>query len=180
MMIEPGEGEAIPGVSIPSEFYWVLKNPAPLAGMRMPRSDFPWSEVAKHGISRLVALHRGSYDPSPLIVISEELEDLVHGRPPSNPEREREAITRVSQRIVASLRASQGVVVHCFGGRGRTGTVLGCTLAGLGYDPLEVIAYLNRIHEARGTQGWPEAEWQATIVRDCAVLADPANSSLGS
>jgi protein-tyrosine phosphatase len=67
--------------------------------------------------------------------------------------------------IVQSLRARRGVVVHCWGGRGRTGTVLGCALRELGHDGEAVVAYLNRVHVARGEEGWPESSWQGDLVR---------------
>lgn len=97
-MMEPGVGESIAGVSLPSEFYWVLRTPAPLAGMKYPRGGFPWGELARVGFSRLVALHPGNYDPSPLTILStEHLQDLVGGGPPSKPIREQETIANVGR-----------------------------------------------------------------------------------
>jgi protein-tyrosine phosphatase len=57
-------------------------------------------------------------------------------------------------------------VVHCVGGRGRTGTVLGCVLRELGHSPGEVVDFLDRVHKARGKAGWPESPWQGQLVRD--------------
>jgi protein-tyrosine phosphatase len=115
---------------------------------------------------RLVALHPGNYDPAPLnILCAEKLQDLVGGGPPRNPERERETIERIVRLIVEALRAGDGVAVHCVGGRGRTGTVLGCVLRELGHGATEVVDYLDRVHKARGKSGWPESPWQAQLVR---------------
>lgn len=158
-MIEPRGGKAISGVSVPDDFYWVLDSPAPLAGMRYPRPDFPWSEVARAGFARLVALHPGDYDPAPLTLLSsEKLEDLVHGGPPRSSDREREKIAGIVRSVVAALQSGDGVVVHCVGGRGRTGTVLG-------YVSREVVEFLDRVHKARGKAGWPESPWQDQLVR---------------
>jgi hypothetical protein len=165
-MIEPDSGRGIPGVSVPAELYWVLMTPAPLAGMKYPRQGFPWRQLAVAGFARLVALHPGSYDPSPLsILCSEKLQDLVGGGLPRNPDLERETIERVVRLVVEALRVGDGVVIHCVGGRGRTGTVLGCVLRELGYDATAVCDYLDRVHKTRGKPGWPESPWQAQLVR---------------
>ncbi len=165
-MIEPSNGKAIGGVSVPDELYWVLDTPAPLGGMRYPRRGFPWGEVAKAGFTRLVALHPGDHDPAPLTLLSsEKLEDLVHGGPPAGPDREREKIGRIVRSVVVALQAGDGVVIHCVGGRGRATTVLGCVLREFGHGPGEVIDFLDRVHKARGTPGWPESSWQGQLVR---------------
>lgn len=165
-MIEPPNGKPIIGVSVPDELYWVLDTPALLAGMKYPRRHFPWGEIAKAGFTRLVALHPGDYDPAPLTLLSsEKLEDLVHGGPPRSPDRERDKIGEIVRSVVAALQAGDGVVVHCVGGRGRTGTALGCVLRELGHRSEEVIDFLDRVHKARGKAGWPESPWQGQLVR---------------
>jgi protein-tyrosine phosphatase len=69
-----------------------------------------------------------------------------------------------AERIVEFLLAGEGVVVHCAGGTGRTGCVLGCALVRLGYTPSDVIAYLDDLHTIRA-RGWPESPWQAAVVQ---------------
>ncbi len=153
------------GVNCPSELYWVSESPAPLAGMRFPRPDFPWKNVSEAGFVGVVALEPGSYDPSPLrLLFSKRLEDLCHGGNPRNAKKEEALITEAVEITLSSLRSGQGVVVHCVGGRGRTGTVLGVVLRRLGHSFPEVLGFLNRIHKARGKPGWPESPWQAALV----------------
>ncbi len=100
------------------------------------------------------------------VLCAVELEDLVHGGAPCNPLKEKERIREAVNAIVGALQASEGVVVHCVGGRGRTGTVIGCTLRALGVPAQRVVEHLRSVHQARGRDGWPESPWQAKIVTD--------------
>lgn len=167
-LIPPSAMMPIEGVTIPQELYWVLSNPAPLAGMRHPRPAFPWAALARSGFSRVVRLTSDgtSYDPQPLqVAYSAQLEDLVHGSSPRSPRQELQLIREAVTVVREALAHGEGVVVHCAGGRGRTGTVLGATLVSLGFAPAVVVAHLDLLHKARGTSGWPESLWQADILQ---------------
>src|SRR5207245_1565833 len=65
---EMDRSQAIAGVKSPEDFYWVLSQPAPLAGMRRPWPGIPWSSLAKAGFMTVICLDGGSsnYDPAPL------------------------------------------------------------------------------------------------------------------
>lgn len=166
-LVEPGDGRPISGVEVPKDLYWVLAAPTPLAGMIFPRgAAFPWSSLETAGFSAVVSLHPGSYDPSPLrSVFAERLQDLVSGGPPTSEGNEKARIKSAVTATVAAWRSGRGVVVHCVGGRGRTGTVLGCVLRELGFSEAETISFLDRVHKARGKPGWPESPWQSQLVR---------------
>ena len=166
-LAERGLGPSIPGVSVPVEFYWVLTDPTPLAGMKYPATDFPWSDLKAAGFSHLLSLCPGRYDPAPLIMAySELLEDLVGGGPPQNVVQERARIKRAVDALVRILVSGNGAIVHCAGGRGRSGTVLGCALRELGFGASEIVGYLDRLHKARGRPaGWPESPWQSALVQ---------------
>ena len=166
-LVPPSGLPPVEGVTIPQELYWVLSHPAPLAGMRYPRPGFPWAALARSGFSRVVRLTSDgtSYDPRPLqVAYSAQLEDLVHGSSPRSPRQELQLIREAVGVIREALAHGEGVVVHCAGGRGRTGTVLGATLVSLGFAPAEVVAHLDLVHKARGTSGWPESPWQSGIL----------------
>jgi len=165
-LVEPGSGTALDGIEVPQELYWVISSPTPLAGMKFPRRGFPWPSLAAAGFSQVVALHPGSYDPAPLeIRFAEQLQDLFRGGPPADESAERKRIRIAVDAALKAWRSGQGVVVHCAGGRGRSGTVLGCVLRELGFTANEVLSYLDRVHKARGKPGWPESIWQSALVK---------------
>jgi len=160
----PPEGlRSVPGLDTPQRFYRVLRAPAPLAGMSFP--DRPsWKAVAAAGFESIVCLTTNTppYDPSPLRVLRAlKFKDLVGGTRPDNPQREADILRDVVQAIVGELQAGRGVVVHCEGGTGRTGTVIACVLATLGMPEAEVLKYMTTVNTARRkSRGWPESDWQ--------------------
>ncbi len=161
----------MPKFEIPMDFYYVLRDPL-LAGMRMPFTFDPWQTIYEHGFRWVVSLHPGAYDPHPLKIGCEKpLEDLLGNRTPSNPVQEKILLRQAVDFTVEALERNEGVVVHCMGGRGRTGTVLGCALKRMGYaggDSAKIIGYLDRIHKDRGRSGWPESHWQSNAVQSYA------------
>ena len=62
------------------------------------------------------------------------------------------------------MDTGKGIVVHCMGGIGRTGTVLGCVLRDLGFSTDEVINYLDRVQNFRAFRRWSETKWPAEMV----------------
>lgn len=168
--LDPSLQLAIPflGLDVPRQFYRVIQSPAPLAGMTLPPSDTPWDRLHEFGFRHVVAClcsDRPVYDPSPLEwLVTVELCDLAEVPLPEDPVAEERANRIISRAILARLNAGEGVIVHCAGGRGRTGTVLGCVLRGLGYSATEVAAFLGAVHRIRGKGGWPEADWQREVV----------------
>jgi Tyrosine phosphatase family len=151
---------------VPDDLYWVSRTPVALAGMAYPgRAD--WPLLASEGIGHVVCLTHevAPYDPAPCTVTAVRLQDLVSGNPPTDPDRERALVDTAAADVIAHLNRGIGVAVHCMGGRGRTGTVLGVTLVRLGHDPDAVVDYLHRLAVGRGRRGWPESEWQSDVVR---------------
>lgn len=69
------------------------------------------------------------------------------------------AITSI---MIASVEAGRNVVVHCAGGLGRSGTVVGCFLRELGMSPEDALLLLSRV---RG-EYCPETEAQRRFIAD--------------
>lgn len=164
------EVEAMPtfaGVAVPQDLWWAMDEPIPLAAMRYPRADFPWTQASDLGF-RIVVCLAGSgpwYDPSPLsCAAAVDLQDLFRGNSPKDPEEELRKVREAVNAVTASLERNEGVLVHCGEGRGRSGTVVGAALVALGEDPGAVAAWLDRVHRARGRPGWPESPWQCTVL----------------
>jgi len=157
----------LPGLAVPDQFYSVATTPAPLAGMTLPPRETPWASLHGIGFRHVACLcsDRPLYDPTPLDwLVTVELCDLVEQPLPEDPVTEERAIRLIASAIVGCLQQGEGVIVHCAGGRGRTGTVLGCVLRGLGHPADEIVAFLDGIHKRRGKPGWPEAAWQREVV----------------
>jgi protein-tyrosine phosphatase len=129
-------------------------------------SRVDWNALFDEGLRHVVCLthDEAPYDPTPLTVTAIALQDLYTGVVPDDPAAELERIERAATIVVDSLAAGDGVAVHCRGGRGRAGTVLGSALVMLGQDADAAVAYLDRIHTIRGKGGWPESAWQAEAV----------------
>ncbi|WP_239450961.1 protein-tyrosine phosphatase family protein [Methanosarcina horonobensis] len=167
-LLSPREMPSIEGIRIPLNFYIVLKEPVLLAGMSRPRKATPWEKIGEAGFSNVVCLSSSEvcYNPYPLkVLFCAELEDLYFGYDPDDPEREERLIRQATDAIRKKMDEGEGIVVHCLGGIGRTGTVLGCVLRDLGFSVKEILDYLDEINMLRGFGGWPETEWQGEMVR---------------
>jgi atypical dual specificity phosphatase len=159
-------------MAMPAELYFLARQPVPLAGMAYP-SRVDWNTLHDEGLRHVVCLthDEAPYDPAPLTVTAISLQDLYTGVVPDDPEAELTRVVRAATVVVESLSRGDGVAVHCRGGRGRAGTVLGCALVMLGRDAEVAVDYLDRVHTIRGKGGWPESAWQADVVRSTARRA---------
>jgi Swiss Army Knife protein, DSP-PTPase phosphatase domain len=154
------------GLSL-EQFWPVLDRPSPLAGMPYPAA-FDWSAAAAAGFDVVVNLHEDPfrYDPTPLRCESFRLDDLYGNGEvvPNHPEVDQQEVLDASASVISHLQQGEGVIVHCAGGTGRTGTVIAASLIRLGYEPDVVVRWLNKLHQARGRRGWPESSWQVKVL----------------
>jgi hypothetical protein len=170
-VLSVGRMPRVGGLAVPLDFYTVIDEPALLAGMRYPDRRAPWPALAEAGFRWVVCLtsDRPDYEPHPLSFLAAvELEDLYGGFRPDNPNAEVEKLDGVVAAILRRLSDGEGILVHCAGGTGRTGTVLGAVLRSLGRSPKEVAGYLGRVNRARG-RDWPESPWQGEYVSRLAL-----------
>jgi hypothetical protein len=166
-VLPPGAHPGFLGnLCVPDDLYWIARHPVALAGMSYPgRAD--WALLHEDGIGHVVCLSHDepAYDPAPCTITAIRLQDLVSGGDPSDPTRESALVEEAATDVVEHLERGIGVAVHCMGGRGRTGTVVGVALVRLGHEPDAIVEHLDRIAKARGRRGWPESPWQAAVVR---------------
>ena len=167
-LIPPGSEVGFLGeAAIPADLYFVARQPAPLIGMGFP-ARVDWQLMWDIGVRHVVCLTHDDaapYDSGQVQTHAIALQDL-YCEPvgPRNPATERTRIERAGRIASDAILAGEGVAVHCRGGRGRAGTVLGVTLTNLGHRPADVVSYLDRLHRARGKDGWPECPWQSATI----------------
>jgi protein-tyrosine phosphatase len=158
----------IPGLKVPNDFYTVAMHPAPIAGMAWPEfSKETWYALYRQGIRRVICLASAQprYPTFDLTIAhAVELEDLLGRTAPTDPTREDRLIREAVKVAAGIVHAREGLVMHCVGGTGRTGTVIGCLLRELGCDGAPVVEYLDNLNKARGKHGWPESSWQKGYV----------------
>jgi protein-tyrosine phosphatase len=81
-----------------------------------------------------------------------------------------EDMDRILDHIEAEQAAGRTVYVHCWGGVGRTGTVVGCHLVRRGLDGAAALAELARLWRTVEKCDWcpesPESDEQRDFVRD--------------
>ena len=162
-----GEVGFLGDAAMPADLYFVTREPVPIVGMGYP-ARIDWSLLHAQGVHHVVCLTHDEplYDAAPLAVTAVALEDM-YAAPATGPRDASAELVRVQHAADAVVRAvarDEGVAVHCRGGRGRAGTVIGVALVRLGLDPKQVVAHLDAIHRARGKGGWPEHPWQSSVV----------------
>jgi hypothetical protein len=84
-----------------------------------------------------------------------------------------ERMSEIQQTISAALEAGQTVYVHCWGGIGRTGTVLGCYLVEQEVSVAEALTEIER-RRRRTADGWkksPETQAQVDFVKSWRTVA---------
>ena len=82
----------------------------------------------------------------------------------------REEMQRLLDLLDQALAAGRTVYVHCWGGVGRTGTVVGCYLVRHGMTGEEALAWLREVWPTVAQSAWhpvtPETREQQRFVRD--------------
>jgi len=80
----------------------------------------------------------------------------------------REEMERIQGALQSALADGHTIYVHCYGGVGRTGTVVGCYLRRQGFDGPAALAEIARLRRdlPNGSQPSPETEAQRQMIED--------------
>jgi hypothetical protein len=145
--------------------YWVeegrfLAGPYPHSGDRITRLRnlgvtlfLDLTEAGEYGSLSYDALLGGG-----IRAVRKPLRDFTAPRP--------DDMREILNLIDFELDAGGVVYLHCFGGIGRTGTVVGCYLVRHGMPPDEAIEAIGRLRADTDTADWPspESEEQCELV----------------
>lgn len=141
--------------------WFVTADGPPLAGMAAPETRLDHDLLGQLGFDVVISLiGPPEYDTGAFEVDVFSLQDLHGAATPADASSEQGLILEAAQRVIERLSAGSGVVVHCAAGVGRTGTVIGAALVGLGHSATTVTAWLDTVQRLRGFDGWPESPWQ--------------------
>jgi hypothetical protein len=180
--MNPTDTKATAPAPIPDS-YWVRAGH--LAGRQLLAGEYPGSRdpgQAREKLGRIVdagvtlfldLTEEGEYGLAPYAPLLEEVagaqgREVAYQRMPiedmSTPEPEE--MVRILDTLDGALAEGQVVYVHCYGGIGRTGTVVGCYLARHGLGGAEALREVQ--HLRQGTpDGWktsPETREQREMV----------------
>jgi hypothetical protein len=145
--------------------WWALRGTVRLAGIPQPPPGLPFKLIEEQlGLGALLSLtvERPDLDDAPGLHLHFPLHDLVGGTQPPDSAAELATVDEAAGAILRLLAEGIGVLVHCDGGRGRTGTVIGRTLVRRGHPVSDVQDWLAAAHADSG--GWPESPWQTTAL----------------
>ncbi len=153
-------------------FRLVVEGWHPIIAMRQPNRETCWEALWKLGIRQVLRLSEESqpYNPAPLKMLGlVALEDQYETDMPSTEAKEELQVIAAVQLLRSGLRDS-GVAIHCVGGRGRTGTVIGGFLHTLGFSRASIIGLLDAAYKDAGRPGWPESQWQGEVIGRTPVI----------
>jgi hypothetical protein len=150
----------------PIHFVLNVEKHGMLGASRLPGVEMDWNKMSSIGFRWVICAcsKNPGYNPFPLKFLAAiDLTDLSDGGPPDNARAEFKQIAAIASKAFLKLNEG-GILVHCEGGRGRTGTIIGAILRHCGYGAAEVIDFLNAAYVAAGRPCWPESPWQSQVV----------------
>jgi rhodanese/phosphatase family protein len=150
----------------PLHFVLNVEKHGMLGAARLPDAEMDWKGMSSIGFRWVICAcskDTGS-DPFPLKFLARiGLTNLSGGGQPDNTGAEFKYIEATTLKAFSRL-SEGGILVHCVGGRGRTGTIIGAILRHCGYGATEVIDFLDAAYRGAGRPCWPESPWQSQVI----------------
>jgi len=143
-----------------------------------PEARLRLEALSAGGIRSLVDLTE-AHELEPYGALARELGLAWHRFPitdlgiPTEPQ-----MTKILAYIDAEIADGRPVYVHCWGGIGRTGTVIGCLLVERGTDPTDVLAQMSELrrHSQKALRFSPETKQQRQFVTSWSPRNDTPTS----
>jgi protein-tyrosine phosphatase len=144
-----------------------------------PEARLRLAALCAGGIRSLVDLTE-AHELEPYGALARELGLVWHRFPirdlgiPTQPQ-----MTKILAYIDAEIVDGRPVYVHCWGGIGRTGTVIGCLLVERGTDPGDVPAQISELrrHSQKALRVSPETKQQREFVTSWSPQNDKSTLS---
>jgi hypothetical protein len=150
----------------PLHFVLKVERHGVLGAARWPGLEMDWKRMSSVGFRWVICAcsEDPGYDPFPLKFLARiGLTELSAKRQPDDPDTEFDQIAAIASQAFSKMNEGD-ILVHCEGGRGRSGTIIGAILRHCGYGAAEVIDFLDAAYRDAGRPCWPEKPWQSQVI----------------
>jgi atypical dual specificity phosphatase len=126
----------------PTNFGWVIEGSIAASGLPSSKAQVLW--LKKHGVSSILTL---TEDPLPKDFLEGTGVVSVHVRMMDHKPPSQESLSKAVRQLRSEVEKGNAVVVHCLGGKGRTGSVISAYM--VQYQGKDVDGAISQLRKAR-------------------------------